>query len=169
MARRRSDTLKGSHEEQSTAEHLRLQVKNTAMALEYLGQPSTEPPDANIDSLDIALVAQETSPRAAGRAHVSTGAQVQNQRGENVESGDGQELPSLRLVEMWNRPEDGEMTFPLAPTNQFSFVPGGYQVEIYLEGQLIQETAFTLGDDQELIIEPTTGKDQPYFIRTESN
>ncbi len=179
------DSLNPTADALATTQHLRRQMKNSAVALEYLGQLPTESVRANIEAPTIEMIAQATPTPAAGRGPRLTGALVQSQQGEDVESGlirtasdqggglllafdhmdiqpgqlftlkvyrDGQELTSLRLVEAWTRPENGQATLPLAPTDQFNFTPGHYQVELYLEGQMIQELAFSLDESREVTV-----------------
>ena len=59
---------------------------------------------------------------------------------------DGLESPGLRLVELWSLGQQGEAALPLTPGRQFTLAPGEYQVEIYVEAQLIKEGTFTISD-----------------------
>lgn len=183
-----ADSLQRSEARLTATELLRRQVKNNAVALEYLGQPpAAQPVRAHIQSLKVEKIAQAAPTPTAGRGPRLTGALVQKQRGEDVEGGlirtasdrgtgillsfdhtgiqqgqlftlkvyrDGQELTGLRLVEAWSRPENGETAFPLAPIEQFDFVSGYYQIELYVNAQLIREIAFTLDENQKVRMEP---------------
>ena len=57
---------------------------------------------------------------------------------------DGQEAPELRLIEKWSRGSQGEAALPLTPAGYYNFAPGDYQVEIYVDAQLVQQGEFTI-------------------------
>jgi len=57
---------------------------------------------------------------------------------------EGQESTGLRLVETWNLGQQGLAAFRLTPGRQFALAPGEYYVELYVEGNLIQEGRFTI-------------------------
>jgi len=83
-----ADSLQRSEALLSATERLRLQVKNHAVALEYLGQPpAAQPVRAHIEALKIEQIAQAAPTPTAGRGPRLTGALVHNQRGEDVEGG----------------------------------------------------------------------------------
>jgi len=58
----------------------------------------------------------------------------------------GVEAPWLRLVENWTLGTAGEAVLPLSPGSQFALAPGDYRLELYLDGHLLQEGAFQLGE-----------------------
>ncbi len=66
---------------------------------------------------------------------------------------DGWEATDLRLVESWERGEAGEVRLPLTPGSQFALPPAEYRVEIYVDAHLVQESLFTIADEQELKVE----------------
>ncbi len=57
---------------------------------------------------------------------------------------EGQESPGLRLVEKWALGQTGEMALPLTPGRQFALASGEYQVELYVEAQLLQTSSFII-------------------------
>ena len=59
----------------------------------------------------------------------------------------GSESLWLRIVEDWNLGSQGEAVFPLNPSSQFALTDGDYRVEVYLDGNLMQEGSFGLGED----------------------
>jgi len=59
---------------------------------------------------------------------------------------DGVEAPWLRLVENWTLGTDGEAVLPLSPSSQFALTAGDYRLELYLDGHLLQEGSFQLGE-----------------------
>lgn len=58
----------------------------------------------------------------------------------------GVESPWLRLVENWTLGATGEAVLPLSPSSQFALAAGDYRLELYLDGHLLQEGAFQLGE-----------------------
>jgi tetratricopeptide (TPR) repeat protein len=56
----------------------------------------------------------------------------------------GEEAAGLRLVDEWLLGSDGEAALPLTPGRQFALAAGDYRVEIYIDGNLIQESSFTI-------------------------
>lgn len=58
----------------------------------------------------------------------------------------GAEAPWLRLVETWTLGTAGEAVLPLSPSSQFALAAGDYRLELYLDGLLLQEGVFQLGE-----------------------
>jgi len=57
---------------------------------------------------------------------------------------DDREASGLRLVTKWSLAEDGDAVLPLTPGRTFTLSPGNYQIEIYVDGQLIQTGSFEI-------------------------
>ncbi|MEM7346403.1 MAG: tetratricopeptide repeat protein [Chloroflexota bacterium] len=58
------------------------------------------------------------------------------------------ESVGLRLVEDWTLGEGGQAALPLTPGSQFALAPGEYSVEIYVDAHLVQESAFTIQENE---------------------
>ena len=58
---------------------------------------------------------------------------------------DGRESPDLRLVEEWQLGNSGQAVLPITSGNTFSLKPGEYNVELYVDANLIQQGSFTVG------------------------
>ena len=59
------------------------------------------------------------------------------------------EDPALRLVEEWSLGESGEAEFTLSYGELYTFPPGDYWVEMYVDSHLVQEGGFTVVADGE--------------------
>ncbi|MCB0033021.1 MAG: tetratricopeptide repeat protein, partial [Anaerolineales bacterium] len=57
---------------------------------------------------------------------------------------DGRESPGLRLVETWALGDNGEVSLPLTPGQQFVLTPGDYRVELYVGSTLTAESGFSI-------------------------
>ncbi len=184
------DTLDTSDSLQSTAAGLRMELKNAAVALEYLDQPSSETAiAAAIENVKFEMIEPEEVDYLA-EAEVEAdsddllrGGEFMEQEGEEIDTNithatsantseirilfnydgmadgqlltikiykDGRESTGLRLIETWDWGKTGETNLVLTPGDQFALLPGEYRVEIYVEAQLIQESVFTITEDQEL-------------------
>lgn len=181
------ETLAVTEDVQPAAEAMRLELKNAAVALEYLRTLPSQELSTEVGALEFGsgeydaagqvtgfvalgsgpsnlrfgLAQDETSSRTAdssvtlaqaGNAPVLvrfpySGAQDGQLLVMKVFR-DGAEAPWLRLVQEWNLGAEGEAVLPLSPSSQFALADGEYQVELYLDGQLLSEGAFTLDPAQ---------------------
>jgi tetratricopeptide (TPR) repeat protein len=64
------------------------------------------------------------------------------------------EDPALRLVEEWSLGESGEAEFTLSYGELYTFPPGDYWVEMYVDSHLVQEGGFTVVAEGEAQLAP---------------
>jgi hypothetical protein len=129
------------------------------VALEYTGTPPGEAPQAKITPFEFAepVYDEETEELldynypddfTDGTAEITFFFNYEAMKdGQNVVWKvyyNAVEDPALRLVEAWALGESGEAEFTLTYGPLYSFSPGDYWVEMYVDSHLVQEGGFSV-------------------------
>jgi tetratricopeptide (TPR) repeat protein len=140
------------------AAELSKQLRTLSIALEYTSQPPGPAPQAKIDFFEFALPiyddAGEVADYEVGDVFPADSYEVAvlfpyegMQDGQTViwkVFYEGIEDPGLRLVETWSLGQAGEAEFILSYGPFYTFTPGNFWVEMYVDSHLVQEGGFTI-------------------------
>jgi len=179
------DTLVVNDAVKQAAAQIRLELKNAAVALEYMAALPGEAKDEEIGAFEFGTGEYDAAGNVTGfvalgdeAAPLRFGLAIEEESSRTIDESlmlasdsaapvlvrfpyknvqDGQQLvlkvyrngvesPWLRLVENWALGSAGEAVLPLSPSSQFALAPGDYRLELYLDGHLLQEGAFQLGE-----------------------
>ena len=179
------DTLVVNDAVKQAAAQIRLELKNAAVALEYMAALPGEAKNEEIGAFEFGTGEYDAAGNVTGfvalgdeAAPLRFGLAIEEESSRTIDKSlmlasdsaapvlvrfpyknvqDGQQLvlkvhrngvesPWLRLVENWTLGSAGEAVLPLSPSSQFALAPGDYRLELYLDGHLLQEGAFQLGE-----------------------
>ncbi len=179
------DTLVVNDAVKQAAAQIRLELKNAAVALEYMAALPGEAKNEEIGAFEFGTGEYDAAGNVTGfvalgdeAAPLRFGLAIEEESSRTIDESlmlasdstvpvlvrfpyknvqDGQQLvlkvhrngvesPWLRLVENWTLGSAGEAVLPLSPSSQFALAPGDYRLELYLDGHLLQEGAFQLGE-----------------------
>jgi len=144
----------------TAAQELSKQFKDLAVALEYTGQPPAGSVTAQVTPFEfgqaqyddqgnfVDYTTAESFPYGADEVIVLFDYEGMQDGQETIWKvyRDGQEDPSLRVVEQWSLGQAGGAQKPIsfAYSNVFFFTPGEYAVELYVDSHLVQSGSFTI-------------------------
>jgi hypothetical protein len=139
------------------AEEQFVALKSLAVALEFTGKPPAGPVSASVADFEFGVQAEGETFDTADTFPSETKDIWIIYRYEGMRDGqqvvwkvyvDGEEYPEYRTILAWDKGEAGEASQPLtddfAYGSTYSFDPGQYTVEMYVDSQLVQRGFFTV-------------------------
>jgi hypothetical protein len=132
-------------------------LKSLAVALEYTGKPPTGAGEATIDPFQFGLPDEDDTFKVAETFPSETQDISTIYKFNGMQDGqqvvwkvyvDGVEYPEYRTVLTWDKGPSGEAAQPLSDdfafSNTYSFDPGEYTVEMYVDSDLAQRGSFVI-------------------------
>lgn len=147
----------------SVAEDAFFKLRDLTASLEYTGKPATGTLAATVPTFEFGTAAPDSEDITKGDSFPASTQDVQvlytyegMKDGQNVlwkVYVDGEEFPEYRQQETWDKGAAGESTHSISDdlsfSNVYTFDPGQYTVEMYVDYQLAQRGYFTIEESPE--------------------
>jgi tetratricopeptide (TPR) repeat protein len=156
------ETIADPFTAQAEAEKMFFKLKSLTVGLEYTGKPPAAEPNAGIDEFKFGTRSSDKEPLKLDTTFPADTKEVfisfdytgmkDGQKIVYKVYVNGQEYPEFRVATDWDKGEKGhaEVTFSedMSLSSTYSYYPGQYVVEMYVDSHLMQRGGFTIESAQ---------------------